>query len=41
MKRWNVENCASEKSAIDYKRASLRKVKTGAFKWKKQNGKTE
>ena len=41
MTRWNVENGSSAKSAIDYKRKSLRKVKTGAFKWINRNGKTE
>ena len=37
MTRYNVENCASNKSAIDYKRSSLRKVKTGGFKYVESN----
>ena len=33
MVRWSVEHCGNEKSLIDYKRSSIRKVKTGAFKY--------
>ena len=41
MTRWNKERCDNKNSKIDYMRPSIRKVKTGAFKWKKLSGKIE